>query len=72
MTATGTTVRSDIEGFRVTRSRRNVAWTGAGAAAAAPAGIAGVRMAAASKPAAATAIEAGFHAHVISLRRASS
>jgi branched-chain amino acid transport system permease protein len=31
MTATGTTVRSDIEGFRVTRSRRNVAWTGAGA-----------------------------------------
>jgi branched-chain amino acid transport system permease protein len=31
MTATGTTARSEIEGFRVTRSRRNVAWTGAGA-----------------------------------------
>jgi branched-chain amino acid transport system permease protein len=31
MSTTVTTSRSEIRGFRVTRSRRNVAWTGAGA-----------------------------------------
>jgi branched-chain amino acid transport system permease protein len=31
MSTTATTGRSEIEGFRVTRSKRNVAWTGAGA-----------------------------------------